>query len=232
MNIEEFTNKCSENKLSLTDKQINQFILYAKLLKEWNEKMNLTGITEFDEVLDKHFMDSLLISFNCEFKGSLCDIGAGAGFPSIPLKIAYPELEVIIIEPLNKRVKFLNAVVDELRLENIKCYCERAEDFIVENREKYDFVTARAVANLNILAELCIPFVKVGGCFIAMKGSQGNEEESKAKKATRLLGCEIENKDIRILSDGSQRINLYYKKISKTPIIYPRNYGRIKKSPL
>ena len=194
--------------------------------------MNLTGITEFEEVLDKHFLDSLLISFNIGLQGSLCDVGAGAGFPSIPLKIAYPQLEVTIIEPLKKRVVFLNAVIDELKLEKIVCYSERAEDFVINHRESFDFVTARAVANLNILSELCIPFVKMGGYFIAMKGSQGLTEDTNAKKAIGTLGCKIENQDIRLLSDGSQRVNLFYKKIKNTPIIYPRNFGRIKKSPL
>ncbi len=232
MNIDEFKSECEKNNLLLTETQIQQFVSYARLLKEWNEKMNLTGITEFEEVLDKHFYDSLLISFNISLQGSLCDVGAGAGFPSIPLKIAYPDLNVTILEPLKKRVVFLNAVIAELKLEKITCYSERAEDFVINHRQSFDFVTARAVANLNILSELCIPFVKMDGYFIAMKGSQGVSEDENATKAINTLGCKLYNNDNRLLSDGSMRVNLFYKKIKNTPIIYPRNFGKIKKSPL
>ncbi len=232
MKLEEFKISCKDQGLELNQKQIDQFIRYQELLKEWNEKMNLTGITELEEVLDKHFYDSLLPSFQVELGNSLCDVGAGAGFPSIPLKIAYPELEVTILEPLNKRVIFMNAVIEELKLEKISCFNKRAEDYAKENRESFDVVTARAVANLVMLAELCIPLVKVGGVFLAMKGSNGLEEDEEASFAIKTLGCEKEKEETRYLNDGSTRINLVYRKIKNTHHVYPRPFSKIKKSPL
>ncbi len=232
MRIEEFKSICSEQGLNLSEKQVKQFLSYAELLKEWNQKMNLTAITELEEVLDKHFYDSLLPSFTLEIKGKLCDVGAGAGFPSVPLKIAYPDLEVVICEPLNKRITFLEAVINELGLEKITCHHARAEDFAKEYRETFDVVTARAVANLPLLAELCIPLVKVGGVFLAMKGSNGLEENELASFAINELGCEFKEAHTRYLADQSTRINLTYKKIKKTKSMYPRHYSKMKKSPL
>ncbi len=232
MKIEEFKNCCSDHGLHLSDKQLEQYLQYATLLKEWNEKMNLTAITALEEVLDKHFFDSLLPSFSFNINGRLCDVGAGAGFPSIPLKIAYPNIEVVIVEPLNKRITFLKEVIKELGLEHIHCYHARAEDYAKNNRETFDVVTARAVANLTMLAELCIPLVKIDGTFLAMKGSQGEQEAIEASYATKLLGCGTPEIKKHFLQDGSSRVNLYYKKIKNTPKSYPRIFGKIKKEPL
>ena len=232
MKLEEFIQCCKENGLDLSEKQINQYKTYAELLKEWNEKMNLTAITEFEEVLDKHFYDSLLPSFSSSIQGTLCDVGSGAGFPSIPLKIAYPELNIVIIEPLGKRVTFLKEVVRVLKLENVECMNERAEDVAKTQRECYDVVTARAVANLRMLSELCIPLTKKGGLFLAMKGSNGLEEDREAAHALKVLGCTLEKYEERYLNDGSTRVNLFYRKTRSTPVQYPRQFAKIKKNPL
>ncbi|MBQ7888475.1 MAG: 16S rRNA (guanine(527)-N(7))-methyltransferase RsmG [Erysipelotrichaceae bacterium] len=232
MKLEEFIQCCKENGLDLSEKQINQYKTYAELLKEWNEKMNLTAITEFEEVLDKHFYDSLLPSFSSSIQGTLCDVGSGAGFPSIPLKIAYPELNIVIIEPLGKRVTFLKEVVRVLGLENVECMNERAEDVAKTQRECFDVVTARAVANLRMLSELCIPLTKKGGLFLAMKGSNGLEEDREAAHALKVLGCTLEKYEERYLNDGSTRVNLFYRKTRSTPVQYPRQFAKIKKNPL
>lgn len=232
MKLEEFIEACSKQGLQLNEKQVQQYCCYAELLKEWNEKMNLTAIVEFEDVLDKHFYDSLLPSFTTKITGHLCDVGSGAGFPSIPLKIAYPDLKITILEPLKKRVSFLNTVVQELNLEDVECLDVRAEDYAVKHREGFDVVTARAVANLNMLAELCIPLVKKGGLFLAMKGANGLEEYKGALNATMKLGCELEKDETRHLQDGSSRINLFYRKVKSTPTSYPRMFAKIKKNPL
>ncbi len=221
-----------EHGIELSTKQREQFAAYAKMLVEWNEKMNLTAITDLGEIYEKHFLDSILPSFSFSIKGSLCDVGAGAGFPSIPLKIVYPELSVTIIETLGKRVTFLNELVKELGLEGVTCLHARAEEACKDFREQFDLVTARAVANLPMLSELCIPFVRIGGSFIAMKGSGGYEELKEAEKAIRILGCELASQHESSLSDGSKRVNLEFKKIKPTPKQYPRAFAKIKKSPL
>ena len=232
MKLEEFINACTLQGLMLTEVQIEQYLRYAALLKEWNERMNLTAIVELEEVLDKHFYDSLLPSLNTKLEGTLCDVGAGAGFPSIPLKIAYPNLTITILEPLSKRITFLEEVINQLNLKDISCYHQRAEDYAQHHRETFDVVTARAVANLAVLAELCIPLVKKGGLFLAMKGSSGQEEDHAAKHAIQILGCVKEKEEKRQLCDGSDRVNLFYRKVTSTDKKYPRPYGKIKKSPL
>lgn len=232
MKIEELKKQCAEHGLELSELQLEQFLTYARLLKEWNEKMNLTGITELEEVLDKHFYDSLLPFFTYRMTGTLCDVGAGAGFPSIPLKIAYPELKITILEPLAKRITFMNAVIEELQLKEIQCYHQRAEDYAKDYRETFDMVTARAVANLPMLSELCIPLVKKEGLFVAMKGANGLEEDKEAAYAIKTLGCVLEKYEERKLNDGSSRINLFYRKKRNTPKAYPRSFGKIKKDPL
>lgn len=232
MKLEEFIENCEKQGLHLSDHQVKQFCDYAELLKEWNEKMNLTAIVEFEEVLDKHFYDSLLPAFTNNIHGHLCDVGSGAGFPSIPLKIAYPELEITILEPLGKRVKFLEEVKKQVGLSNVNCINERAEDYANKHRESFDYVTARAVANLNILSELCIPLVKKDGYFLAMKGANGLQESEDAKRAINTLGCVLQKTETRTLNDGSNRINLLYKKVKSTPSEYPRMFAKIKKNPL
>lgn len=232
MKLEEFTQLCQDNGLKLSSNQVQQFCKYAELLKTWNEMMNLTAIVDFEEVLDKHFYDSLLPSFTTSIEGNLCDVGSGAGFPSIPLKIAYPDLHITILEPLSKRIKFLEEVILQLNLSNVTCLHERAEDYGQKNREYFDIVTARAVANLNMLSELCIPLVKKEGLFLAMKGANGLVESEEAEKAIKTLGCQLEKAESRSLNDGSTRINLFYRKVKETPKQYPRAFAKIKKCPL
>lgn len=215
----------------LSESQLYQFRKYADLLIEWNAKMNLTAITEKDEIYIKHFLDCILPSFQNEIKGSLCDVGAGAGFPSIPLKIVYPELSITILEPLNKRCLFLNTLVKELNLEDVHIKNVRAEDYAKDHRECFDVVSARAVANLTMLSELCIPLVKVNGTFLAMKGSSGLEELENANYAVQVLGCKLVKEDSYEL-DGAKRVNLAFIKSKKTPMKYPRMFAKIKKEPL
>lgn len=219
-----------QNGISLSDQQKQQFQTYMEMLIDWNTRMNLTAITNPDEIYEKHFLDSLLPSFHIEMKGSLCDIGAGAGFPSIPLKIVYPELDVTIIEPLGKRITFLTALCEALDIQ-VCLRNERAEDAIKTTRETYDIVTARAVANLTMLAELCIPFVKRDGIFLAMKGSKAMDELDLATYAIHKLGCKFDNSYEEILQSGT-RIDLVFRKVKSTPKQYPRNFGQMKKHPL
>lgn len=228
----DFIKECSKNGIQLSELQIQQFDRYAKLLIEWNKKMNLTAITDYDEIYEKHFFDSILPSFVFEMNGHLCDVGAGAGFPSIPLKIVYPNLKVTIVETLGKRITFLNHLVESLELKDVTCVHARAEEYALIYRESFDIVSARAVANLTMLSELCIPLVKKGGTFLAMKGSSASMEENDAKKAIEVLGCSLDKKQMVELSDGSKRVNLFYRKIKETPKKYPRSFAQIKKNPL
>ena len=232
MTKEEFIKKLSVQNVNLNGVQIEQLDTYASFLKEYNEKINLTAICEYEEVLDKHFYDSLLLSFNKEIKGSLVDVGTGAGFPGVVLKIVYPDLKVILIEPLKKRCVFLNELIEKLGLKDIEVINSRGEDFSLTNREKYDFVTARAVSNLNMLIEVCGAMVKVGGYFIALRGLNGKEEIKNASLAIKKMGFDVENINEFELNDGSKRIIAYLKKIGPTPKILPRNYSIIKRKPL
>jgi len=222
-----FIENLEKEQITLTDTMKNQFRLYAKLLQEYNEKINLTSIVEIGEIYEKHFYDSLLLNRLVKLEGSLCDVGSGAGFPGIPCKIAFPDLELTIIEPLKKRCVFLETLCNELGIK-VNIINGRAEEIT----EKYDIVTARAVANLRILAELCIPLVRVDGHFIAMKGSQGEQEKKEAQKATTFLGCRLEKEDVIQLPNEATRVNLLYKKVKPTPKGYPRMYAKIKKKPL
>ena len=215
--------------IGLTQKKYDQFIKYYELLKEWNSKINLTAITEFDDVFIKHFYDSL-----CLVKGvnlsdqSLLDVGSGAGFPSIPLKIIYDNLDVTIIDSLNKRINFLKALTKDLKIE-VKLIHGRAEEH--KNKNYYDLVTARAVSNLVILSELCIPFVKKGGYFISLKGSKYNEELEKSSNAIKTLGGKL-REVIEYDIYGSGRSLIIVDKVKDTNNKYPRIYGKIKSNPL
>ena len=229
---DDFSNIVQSYGITLTQYQLDQFSIYARLLVEWNEKMNLTAITDEDDIYEKHFLDSILPSFDIKIQGTFCDVGAGAGFPSIPLKILYPQLQVTIVETLGKRITFLEALCKALGLNDVTCVHARAEDYVKEHREYFDFVSARAVANLPILSELCIPLVKQHGYFIAMKGANGLEELDLARNAISLLGCSEIQRNFKELSDGSKRVNLVFEKIKPTPKKYPRAFGQIKKSPL
>ena len=220
-----------KNNIEVTERQLQQFELYADLLVEWNEKFNLTSITEKEDIYVKHFYDSLLPYMYYDLKGSLADVGTGAGFPGIPLKIIDPDLEVALVEPMGKRCTFLNEVIRQLGLEKITVVNKRSEDYARENA-RFDYVTARAVAELNILAELCMPLAKLNGHFIVMKGPRAYQELETAAKAIKTLGGTV--KDVREikLSDDQTRVLIDIQKTGEHSSKYPRNYSQIKKKPL
>ena len=229
---EDFFHILGAHGIVLSDLQKKQFADYADMLIEWNQKMNLTAITDLDEIYEKHFLDSVLPSFDVKLEGSFCDVGAGAGFPSIPLKIVYPDLKITIVETLAKRISFLEALCDKLGLKDVVCVHARAEEYAKDHRESYDIVSARAVANLTMLSELCIPLVRQHGIFLALKGANAQEEFERAAKAISLLGCKEVQRDEKQLSDGSRRINFVFEKVKSTPKKYPRAFAQIKKNPL
>lgn len=233
MSKEEFIKQLEEKGILLKDLQIKQFQQYFKTLVEWNEKMNLTAITDEEEVYLKHFYDSLTIAFDFEFNNqNIVDVGAGAGFPSIPLKIVYPDLKITIVDSLTKRITFLNHLFQELALNDCKAISARAEDYAKDNREKCDIVMARAVAKLNILDELCLPLVKRGGYFLALKGLKADEELNEAKKGISILGGKVEKVVDFTLTNENHRSNIVIKKIKATPNKFPRMFAKIKKQPL
>ncbi|MFC0471563.1 16S rRNA (guanine(527)-N(7))-methyltransferase RsmG [Halalkalibacter kiskunsagensis] len=237
MSKKQFNALLEEKGITLTPKQTEQFQLYYQLLVEWNEKMNLTAITEEDDVYLKHFYDSLTASFYFDFQEGqrLIDVGAGAGFPSIPLKILYPTIHVSIVDSLKKRIHFLEHLASELGLEGVSFFHDRAETFgqNKDHREKYDVVTARAVARLSVLSELCLPLAKVNGHFIAMKGAGAQDELNDAKKAIKLLGGTVIGDDSFTLPlEESERHIVHVSKEKPTPKKYPRKPGTPNKMPL
>ena len=234
MNREEFLEALKEKGIVLTSLQQEQFHKYFETLVEWNEKMNLTAITDEEGVYLKHFYDSLTVSFDYDFNDqSLCDIGAGAGFPSIPLKIVYPELKVTIVDSLSKRITFLNHLVKELGLKDVQAVSARAEEYAKDHRESFDIVTARAVARLNILDELCLPLVKVDGDFITLKGLKAKEELQEAKNGIEKLGGKVVKEiHLTLTDENDHRWNIFIHKNNKTPLKFPRQFGQIKKKPL
>ncbi|WP_332692400.1 16S rRNA (guanine(527)-N(7))-methyltransferase RsmG [Halalkalibacter lacteus] len=237
MSKKQFSALLEEKGITLTPKQVEQFQLYYQLLVEWNEKMNLTAITEEDDVYLKHFYDSITASFYFDFQEGqrLIDVGAGAGFPSIPLKIIYPTIHVSIVDSLKKRIHFLEHLSSELGLEEVSFFHDRAETFgqNKDHREKYDVVTARAVARLSVLSELCLPLVKVKGHFIAMKGAGAQDELEDAKKAIKLLGGTVTFDDSFTLPlEESERHIVRVSKDKPTPKKYPRKPGTPNKTPL
>ncbi len=221
--------------IELTELQEKQFEDYYNFLVEKNKVMNLTGIVERDMVYLKHFYDSILLIKGHDFSSGnikICDVGAGAGFPSIPLKIVYPNIEVTIVDSLNKRINFLKELTKILYLENVRAVHQRAEEFAVKNRESFDIVTARAVARLNVLSELCIPLVKPGGYFLALKG-EADEELNESSETFRILSSEIDEViTYKLPIEESDRCIVKVKKIGKTSLKYPRSFGIIKKTPL
>ena len=214
---------------------LDSLYVYYETLVETSKVMNLTTIVELEEAYIKHFYDSLLLSKTIDLTKNLtlADVGTGAGFPGLVLKIVYPNLQVTLIEPITKRCKFLQSVIDKLQLKDIYVINGRAEDVIKEYREYFDIVTARAVAALNILAEICVPFVKLNGVFIALKGSSYQEEIDNAGLAFSKLKAKYSSKHVFDLPKNmGERAIILYKKIDKTPNIYPRIYAKIKKNPL
>ncbi|WML41832.1 16S rRNA (guanine(527)-N(7))-methyltransferase RsmG [Neobacillus sp. OS1-2] len=237
MNIEQFQSSLQEKGISLSDKQLDQFETYFSTLVEWNEKMNLTAITEKTDVYLKHFYDSITASFYFDFTKQfhLCDVGAGAGFPSIPLKIVYPHIQVTIVDSLNKRISFLNHLATVLELENVHFVHDRAETFGVNPayRENFDVVTARAVARMSVLSEFCLPLAKVGGHFIAMKALHANDELEMGQKAITTLGGKVEKVyTFTLPMEDSERNILIIKKEKQTPRKYPRKPGTPGKMPI
>ena len=224
MNIEIFKEEVEKLGILLTDEQLNQLALFYQLLLSWNEKMNLTRITNQEEVYLKHFYDSLTLykEIKLETVDTLCDVGSGAGFPGIVLKIVFPNLDITLIDSLQKRVNYLNEIIKELKLSNIRAIHTRCEDYARVNREKYEVVTARAVANLKVLSELCLPLVKENGYFIAMKG-KATEELDEAKAMIGTLGGKIEHiNEFSLPLEESNRTLIKIKKEKKTDKIYPR----------
>ena len=223
--------------IRLTDVQKRQFDRYYELLIEWNRVMNLTGITEYDEVNLKHFTDSLTIVRikNMKNVSTLIDVGTGAGFPGIPIKIAFPHIKVTLLDSLNKRIKFLNQVVEELDLEDVVTLHGRAEDYAKkeEYREQFDLCASRAVANLSTLSEYCLPFIKKGGCFVSYKSADSDEEIQQSEKALDILGGKIEKVDKFVLPGSDMgRALVMIEKVKNTPRKYPRKAGVPSKEPL
>ena len=237
MNPTTFAKSLEEKNVFLTDQQLHQFAVYYETLVEWNEKINLTAITEKKDVYLKHFYDSITASFYYDFTKDLhiCDVGAGAGFPSLPLKICFPNLKVTIVDSLKKRIGFLDELASKLELKDVSFYHDRAENFGKNRkfRESFDIVTARAVARMSVLSELCLPLVKKNGMLIAMKGAQGEEELGVADNAIQLLGGNL--KDVhkfRLPKEESERSIILIQKKRKTPKKYPRKPGTPNKEPI
>ena len=223
--------KAEELNITLTDLQLQQFKTYYEMLIEKNKVMNLTAITEYEDVINKHFVDSIMLGTIYDLSGNrkLIDVGTGAGFPGIPLKIAYPELKVTLLDSLNKRVGFLNEVIEALELEEIEAIHARAEDGGRNKlyRDQYDVCVSRAVANLSTLAEYCMPFVKKGGYFISYKSNQIEEEIDQAKKAIKVLGGKLEKSEIVAIPD-SDTIYICYEDDAYTEDISEKGRNSIK----
>ena len=237
MTPQEFYQLLAQQGIELTDRQKDQFEHYFELLVEWNEKINLTAITEKNEVYLKHFYDSIApvlqdLIDNQELK--LLDIGAGAGFPSLPMKIICPQLDVTIIDSLNKRINFLKLLAEELKLDKVHFYHGRAEDLAQDKafRAQFDLVTARAVARMQVLSELTIPYLKVGGKLLALKASNAPEELDEAKNALNLLFSKVQDNLSYALPNGDPRFITVVEKKKETPNKYPRKAGMPNKRPL
>lgn len=235
--VNDLSEVAKEYGLELTSDQISAFNRYYELLVEWNEKINLTAITEPREVAIKHIVDSLSCYQKELFTGqvSLIDVGTGAGFPGLPLKIFCPELKLTLLDSLNKRVKFLQLVVDELGLKDVEVIHARSEEAARNKkyREKFDLVTARAVARLPIICEYCLPFVKQGGTFIALKGRQYEEEIQEAQKAFSVLGGKlVKSMPVKLPELEDKRAVVYIKKEKATPKVYPRKAGTPERNPI
>ena len=230
-----FTDELSKIKCTLNNSQLEQFELYYDMLIEKNKVMNLTAITDFDEVIEKHFLDSLFLCHTLDLNAekNIIDVGTGAGFPGIPLKIAFPQLKITLLDSLNKRVGFLNEVIEALELKDIEAVHGRAEDFArdKEHRAAYDICVSRAVANLSTLSEYCLPFVKMGGCFVSYKSGECESEVADAKSAIYLLGGKL-NKIEQFGFSDNHRSFVIIDKVMNTSNKYPRKAGLPSKKPL
>lgn len=236
-NVETLIKGTEELGIGLRDKDVERFTTYKELLKEWNTKINITAITDDEEIVTKHFLDSLTPYVTDLFNDSkkVIDVGTGGGFPGLPLKIINENLKVTLLDSLNKRIVFLKEVIDSLGLKDIEAIHGRAEELsrTKEYREVYDICISRAVASLNVLAEYCMPFVKVGGYFISMKGPNVDEELEEAKKAIQILGGKlVDKKIITIPGSDIEHSLLVIEKIRETPTRYPRGGGNPRKKPL
>lgn len=236
-NFDKFEEKLQILHLNITDLMKRQFSDYYELLCEWNKVMNLTAIIEFDEVIEKHFLDSAALGafFNLENKKQVIDLGTGAGFPGIPLKIMFPELEILLADSLKKRILFLDEVIKKLELSNICAVHGRAEDLAhkKEYREKYDLCVSRAVARLSCLSEYCIPFVKPGGMFVSYKSADITEELEQSKKAIEILGGQLDKVEKFQLPDTEYgRSLVFIRKVNSTLKKYPRKAGTPVRCPL
>lgn len=223
------------NQFNLNENQLNQFQTYSEFLLAENKKYNLTSIEDINEIYIKHFYDSLKLKDVVDLSkvSNFLDIGSGAGFPAIPIKIMFPHLKITIIEPTLKRCNFLNELSKLLGLENVEIINDRSENIKQEHRDYFDIVTARAVANLPVLLELTVPYVKVNGNFLALKGSSYSEELDSAKSAIKKLDCSVINiLDYELPSDLGKRVIINFCKTKKTNAIYPRKYASIKKKHL
>ena len=229
--MKELTKLCKLNNINFSEKYENNFSQFFNDLIYYNNMFNLTAITEKNEVIIKHFLDSIYPEKYIPKNASVIDIGAGAGFPSLPLKIVREDLNLTMLDSLNKRVNFLNNMVEKLDLKNAFAIHSRAEDYAIKNREKFDIAIARAVANLSTLSEYCLPFVKVGGTFIAMKGGSCEEEINNAKLAIKTLGGKIDKVEEYNL-EGNSRTIIIIKKIMPTPNKYPRGKNFPKTKPI
>lgn len=237
MEIQEFSKELKEKakliNIEIEDVKIEKFYNYMNLLLEWNEKINLTAITEPNEVILKHFIDSATIIKYIENNMSIVDVGTGAGFPGIPLNIIKSNAKYTLVDSLNKRINFLNEVIEKLGLQNINTVHSRIEDFAKNNKEKFDIATSRAVASLNVLLEYLLPLVKVGGICICMKGSNAKEEIENTSKALEILGGKIEKIEEIILPNSDIVRNIIIvRKIKTTPNKYPRKAGMATKEPI
>lgn len=235
--ISKFQSDLQEMDITLTDKQISQFLVYYEMLTEWNQSVNLTAITEYQDVMKKHFIDSLSLVkvYDVRSRSSVIDVGTGAGFPGLALKIAFPEMELTLLDSLNKRIHFLDAVIERLELSGIETLHGRAEDYARQDtyREQFDLCVSRAVANLSTLSEYCLPFVKKDGLFISYKSEKIGEEWKAAEKAISLLGGRVKDQ-LEFMLPGSDIFrNLFViEKISDTPKKFPRKAGLPSREPL
>ena len=234
MDFVTFKAKLLENNIILSDEQIESYKTYSKLLQEWNKVMDLTAIDEEEQIIEKHFYDSLISAKYFRYENqTLLDIGSGAGFPGLVLAIAFPNLKITLLEPTLKRCNFLNEVIKVLDLSNVKVVNDRAENYVKEKRESFDLVTSRAVSRLNMLLELSIPFLTIQGTMIALKGKNANLELKEAENALKILNVKLlKNYEFKLPSEEENRSILLLKKEARTNIKYPRNYGTIKKKPL